>query len=196
MDSITCYLGCTRRGLSQKGAPCMPIPKHTCTFCLPDTSPPPPLWSELPPPGQHKGWMESGQEPVFCWVPVSQLTWWVSCVAFVCYPSTNNVLAGCQFVTSENSHYLCIKPSIHLFSYLSSQTQDLLLTKMSYKGKIINSVEVHPKLSHHGHQMDGALVGCWFTLAHTCDCAPQTTTSCKDSCRYKLFKFPPDILWA
>jgi hypothetical protein len=28
-----------------------------------------------------------------------------------------------------------------------------------------NSVEGHPKLSHNSHPVDGALVGCWFTVA-------------------------------
>jgi hypothetical protein len=28
----------------------------------------------------------------------------------------------------------------------------------------INSVKVHPQLSHNGHPVDGLLVGCWFTL--------------------------------
>jgi hypothetical protein len=30
----------------------------------------------------------------------------------------------------------------------------------------MNSVEVHPQLSQNEHPVDGALVGCWFTLAH------------------------------
>jgi hypothetical protein len=29
----------------------------------------------------------------------------------------------------------------------------------------INSGEVHPQLSNDGHPVDGALVGCWFTVA-------------------------------
>jgi hypothetical protein len=33
----------------------------------------------------------------------------------------------------------------------------------------INSVEVHPQLSNNGHPVDGALVGCWFTLADAMD---------------------------
>jgi hypothetical protein len=30
----------------------------------------------------------------------------------------------------------------------------------------MNSVEVHPQLSQNEHLVDGALVGCWLTLAH------------------------------
>jgi hypothetical protein len=51
--------------------------------------------------------------------------------------------------------------SSHLFSYLSSDVYSTyVFTKWASKVKPdINSVEVHPQLSHNGHLVDGALVG-------------------------------------
>jgi hypothetical protein len=48
----------------------------------------------------------------------------------------------------------------YLFSYQSTYTYDLLLTKWVAKVKIdLNSLEVHQQLSHKVHPEDGALVG-------------------------------------
>jgi len=48
------------------------------------------------PPAHREGWMVSGQETVFCWVPVPQLTMVVSSVAFfLSYLFINNPQAGC-----------------------------------------------------------------------------------------------------
>jgi hypothetical protein len=41
-----------------------------------------------------EGWMVRGQETVFCWVPVPQLTMVVSSVAFLFYLPTNNPQAS------------------------------------------------------------------------------------------------------
>jgi hypothetical protein len=52
--------------------------------------------SEPAPPVHNEGWMVSGQETVFCPVPVPKLTMVVSSVAFFAYLPTNNPLqAGC-----------------------------------------------------------------------------------------------------
>ncbi len=48
------------------------------------------------PPVHHEGWMISGQETVFCWVPVPYLTLVVSLVAFIFYLTTNNPQTGCK----------------------------------------------------------------------------------------------------
>ncbi len=43
----------------------------------------------------HEGWMVSGQETVFCWVPVVQITMGVSSVLSFHYLPTNKPLMGC-----------------------------------------------------------------------------------------------------
>jgi hypothetical protein len=47
------------------------------------------------PPAHHEGWMVTGQESAFCWVPAQKLTMVVSSVAFFYYLPTNNSQAGC-----------------------------------------------------------------------------------------------------
>ncbi len=58
-------------------------------------------------------------------------------------------------------------------TYLSIYIYDLLVTEWVIKVKPdINSVKVHPKLSHNGHPVDGTLVGCANPppfLLHTMD---------------------------
>jgi hypothetical protein len=57
-------------------------------------------------------------------------------------------------------------PSSHLFSYLSTYVKDLFPTELVTKVKRnINSGEVHRQLSNNRYPVDGALLGCRFTLA-------------------------------
>jgi hypothetical protein len=61
------------------------------------------------------------------------------------------------------------KPSTYLeAAYLPTYLPiwDLFPTELVTKMKPnISSVELHPQLSNNGYPVDGALVGCWFTVA-------------------------------
>jgi hypothetical protein len=93
---------------------------------------------------------------------------------------------------------------VYVFTYLPIYETYFLQKWLTRWNQIINSVEVHPQLSNHGHPVDGVLVGggsLWphvltFRFHNWLEQALLTinATSIKDFIRLKPFSFKPKIL--
>ncbi len=116
-------------------------------------------------PVHDEGWMVSGYERVFGWVPVpQQLTMVVSSVAFLTTYLLTTLLACKLLVGSKLQSYIYVQ-TIHLSSShtyfptsLLTYKSYFLLNGLPYN----NSVEVHPQLKSHSIRW----MVCWQLLVH------------------------------
>jgi len=131
--------------------------------------PVPVLWKNMGIKQLCGGWMTSGHRTVFCWVPGPWLTMVVTSVA-ICF---FDYLPTYLLVGSKNSPYLVVihLPSGYLFSYLSTYIyKTYIFYIIGYQGRethILTQVRfIHDWVIIGIQWMDGALVGCWFTVAN------------------------------
>jgi hypothetical protein len=82
-----------------------------------------PVWTSNPP-VHHKGWMISGQETVFCWVPVPYLTMVVNSAALMTKASMQpSQFLMILFLPVNWTHFALQSSPIHLW-YINANVMD------------------------------------------------------------------------